>query len=155
MEIELDTESVVQQAVQDMLKEYKTDKDPFSKWIEDFVFDLIDDDKSWKIEQQLIKLGNQLLNEEYQLLNENNNQDFDVETYKKVLVKLKKIIVQYKQKIDDLTKKVEHEIANNNLDLSQFYQGNRSIQSFINKTKTTNRNQFIFAKNVRWRRSVF
>ncbi|MFN8282423.1 MAG: UvrD-helicase domain-containing protein [Chitinophagales bacterium] len=135
MEIELDTESVVQQAVQDMLKEYKTDKDPFSKWIEDFVFDLIDDDKSWKIEQQLIKLGNQLLNEEYQLLNENNNQDFDVETYKKVLVKLKKIIVQYKQKIDDLTKKVEHEIANNNLDLSQFYQGNRSIQSFINKTK--------------------
>jgi ATP-dependent exoDNAse (exonuclease V) beta subunit len=135
MEIELDTESVILQAVQDMLKEYKTDKDSFSKWIEDFVFDLIDDDKSWKIEQQLTKLGSQLLSEEYQLLTENNSYDFDIETYKNVLVDLKKIWIDYRKKMDDLTKQVESEIAKDNLDLSMFYQGARSVQSFINKTK--------------------
>ena len=136
MEIELDTESVIQQAVQDMLKEYKTDKDSFSRWLEDFVFDLIDDDKSWKIEQQLIKLGSQLLSEEYQLLSQNNQQDFDIETYKKTLLDLKKIVLDYRKKIDDLTKQIEREIENDNLDLSLFYQGTRSVQSFINKTKS-------------------
>ncbi|MBK6273265.1 MAG: UvrD-helicase domain-containing protein [Saprospirales bacterium] len=136
MEIELDTESVIQQAVQDMLKEYKTDKDSFSRWLEDFVFDLIDDDKSWKIEQQLIKLGSQLLSEEYQLLSQNNQQDFDIETYKKTLLDLKKIVLDYRKKIDDLTKQTEREIENDNLDLSLFYQGTRSVQSFINKTKS-------------------
>ena len=136
MEIELDTESVIQQAVQDMLKEYKTDKDSFSRWLEDFVFDLIDDDKSWKIEQQLIKLGSQLLSEEYQLLTQNNQQDFDIETYKKTLLDLKKIVLDYRKKIDDLTKQTEREIENDNLDLSLFYQGTRSVQSFINKTKS-------------------
>ena len=136
MEIELDTESVIQQAVQNMLKEYKTDKDSFSRWLEDFVFDLIDDDKSWKIEQQLIKLGSQLLSEEYQLLTQNNQQDFDIETYKKTLLDLKKIVLDYRKKIDDLTKQTEREIENDNLDLSLFYQGTRSVQSFINKTKS-------------------
>ncbi len=136
MEIELDTESVIQQAVQDMLKEYKTDKDSFSKWLEDFVFDLIDDDKSWKIEQQLIKLGSQLLSEEYQLLSQNNQQDFDIETYKKTLLDLKKIVLDYRKKIDDLIKQTEKEIEKDNLDLSLFYQGTRSIQSFINKTRS-------------------
>jgi len=51
VEVELDTESVVQQAVQALLKEYKTDSDTFSKWIEEYVFDLIEEDKSWKIEK--------------------------------------------------------------------------------------------------------
>ena len=53
MEVELDTDMVIQQAVQAMLKEYKTDKDAFSKWLEEYVFDLIEEDKSWKIEKNI------------------------------------------------------------------------------------------------------
>jgi ATP-dependent helicase/nuclease subunit A len=42
MEVELDTDNVIHHAVEAMLKEYKTDKDAFSKWIEEYVFDLIE-----------------------------------------------------------------------------------------------------------------
>ena len=82
MEVELDTDLVIQQAVLAMLKEYKTDKDTFSKWIEEYVVDLIEEDKSWKIEKNIAKLARQLLSEDYQLLASSNNQRFDIESYK-------------------------------------------------------------------------
>jgi ATP-dependent exoDNAse (exonuclease V) beta subunit len=68
MEVELDTDSIIDLAVQAMLKEYKTDKDAFSKWIEEYLHDLIEEDKSWKIEKHISKLARQILSEEYQLL---------------------------------------------------------------------------------------
>ena len=61
MEVVLDTDAVIMQAVEDMLKEYKSDKDSFSRWLEEYVFDLIEEDKSWKIEKNISKLAKQLL----------------------------------------------------------------------------------------------
>jgi ATP-dependent helicase/nuclease subunit A len=106
MEVELDTDLVIQQAVLSMLKEYKTDKDAFSDWLEEYVFDLIEEDKSWKIEKNISKLSKQLLSEDYQLLASENNLNFDIETYKKALTALKQIVYNYRKGIDDLTKKV-------------------------------------------------
>ncbi|MDB5226988.1 MAG: ATP-dependent helicase, partial [Bacteroidota bacterium] len=135
MEVELDTDAVVQQAVQAMLKEYKTDKDPFSKWIEEYLYDLIEEDKSWKVERHISKLAKQILNEEYQLLNMDKQQQFDIESYKNVLQELKKLVTDYRKKLNDLTHEVNEKIKADSLDLSLFFQGTRSVQSFINKTK--------------------
>ena len=135
MEVELDTDLVIQQAVLSMLKEYKTDKDAFSDWLEEYVFDLIEEDKSWKIEKNISKLSKQLLSEDYQLLASENNLNFDIETYKKALTALKQIVYNYRKGIDDLTKKVIQQLKTDAVDLSLFFQGNRSVQSFINSTK--------------------
>jgi ATP-dependent exoDNAse (exonuclease V) beta subunit len=134
MEVELDTDSVIQQAVQSMLKEYKTDKDAFSKWIEEYLFDLIEEDKSWKIERHISRLAKQILSEEYQLLAQ-NMQQFDIETYKHVLTELKQVVFDYRKKLNDLTIEVHRKIETDNLDMSLFFQGTKSVQSFINKTK--------------------
>jgi ATP-dependent exoDNAse (exonuclease V) beta subunit len=135
MEVELDTNAVIQHAVEAMLKEYKTDKDAFSRWIEMYVFDLIDEDKSWKIEKNISKLAKQILSEEYQLLTAKNNQQFDIETYKQVLKELKQFVFDYRKKLHDLTQQVQQKIQDDNLDLSQYFQGLRSIHSFINNVK--------------------
>lgn len=134
MEVELDTEKVIGVAVQNTLKDYKQDKDEFSKWLEEYLFDLLEEDKSWKIEQNIAKLASQILGEEYQLMVMNNDQNFDIQTYKKALSELKQIIVRYKRKLESSTKEVEQKIARDHLDLSLYFQGNRSVQSFINKT---------------------
>lgn len=137
MEVELDTESVLEQAVQAMLKEYKTDKDAFSKWIEEYVFDLIEEDKSWKIERNINKQAKQLLLEEYQSITSENVSTFDIETYKNVLTQLKQIIYNYRNQLDTLTNDVLQKIQQDSLDTTLFFQGKSSVQSFIKKLKNT------------------
>jgi len=134
MEVELDTDAVIQHAVEAMLKEYKTDKDAFSRWIEEYVFDLIEEDKSWKIEKNISKLARQILSEEYQLLAINNHQQFDIETYKNVLKELKQFVFGYRKKLDDLTKEFEQKVLQDNIDLTLF-KGKSTISSFVKKTK--------------------
>ena len=134
MEVELDTDMVIQQAVQAMLKEYKTDKDAFSKWLEEYVFDLIEEDKSWKIEKNIAKLARQLLSEDYQLLATASNQRFDIETYKNTLTALKQIVFSYRKKLDDLTEQFEQKAAHQNIDFNLF-KGKSTISSFVKKTK--------------------
>lgn len=135
MEVELDTESVLQHAVQGVLKEYKTDKDALSKWIEEYVFDQIEEDKSWKIEKNINALAKQLLNEDYQELTSKHNRNFDIEIYKSALSELKKIIYNYKHSLDELTDEVLQKINQDNLDIRKYYQAKNSVQSFINSAK--------------------
>jgi ATP-dependent exoDNAse (exonuclease V) beta subunit len=134
MEVELDTDMVIMQAVQAMLKEYKTDKDTFSKWLEDYVFDLIEEDKSWKIEKNISKLAKQLLNEDYQLLAIESEQRFDIETYKTALDTLKQVVYSYRKTLDVLTEQFVQKIAQENIDLLVF-KGKSTISSFVKKTK--------------------
>ena len=134
MEVELDIDAVIQQSVEAMLKEYKTDKDAFSKWLEEYVFDLIEEDKSWKIEKNIAKLARQLLSEDYQLLATGSNQRFDIETYKSALTELKQIVFNYRKRINDLIKKFEQKIQQDNIDLTVF-KGKSTINSFVKKTK--------------------
>lgn len=135
MEVELDTDLVINKAVEAMLKEYKTDKDAFSRWIEAYVIDLIEEDKSWKIENHISKFAQQLLKEEYQLIANATAEDFDIETYKAVLNELKQTVFSYKRFMDEKVQQVEAQIKQENLDISAYFQGNRSVQSFINNTK--------------------
>jgi ATP-dependent exoDNAse (exonuclease V) beta subunit len=135
MEVELDTDAVIGQAVQDMLKEYKTSGDAFSRWIEEYLFDLIEEDKSWKIERHISKLAKQILREEYQLLALQRKEEFDIEAYKKVLSELKRAVYEYRKKLNDLTDEVHRKLEKDSVDLSKYFQGTKSVQSFINYTK--------------------
>lgn len=135
LEVELDTQSVLEQAVQAMLKEYTTEKDEFSNWIEAYLFDVIEDDKSWKIENNIAKLARQLFNENYRLLAAKHPKEFNINAYKSTLDELRKITNQYKQQLTELTAHIEQKIQQEQIDLSLFYQGNRSVQSFINSIK--------------------
>ena len=136
MEVELDTESVLQHAVQAMLKEYKADKDDFSRWLEEYVFDLIEEDKSWRVENNINLLAMQLLKEEYQLRIPNDNHTFDIASYKETLVQLKKLYFNYQNKLETLTAEVQKKIEHDNLDLSLYFQGKKSIASFIKYAST-------------------
>jgi ATP-dependent helicase/nuclease subunit A len=135
MEVELDVDSVIDHAVQQVLKAYKSEKDTFSGWLEEYVFDLIEEDKSWKIERNITQLARQLIKEEYHHHITANEASFDMETYKKVLTELKQLIYTYRKKLTELTEQVEEKITRNNLDLNLFFQGNKSVQSFIKKTR--------------------
>lgn len=134
MEVELDTDTVIREAVQSMLREYKPEKDTFSKWIEDYLFDLIEEDKSWKIEQHIARLAKELLKEEYQLLTLHREQDFDMEEYRKVLLELKNIVYGYRQQLSELSQEVLRRIEADGIDTSLFFQGDKSVRSFINNT---------------------
>ncbi len=132
MEVELDTDAVIEHGVEQMLKEYKTDKDDFSKWMEDYLFDLIEEDKSWKVERHITKLARQLLREEYQLLAKSTGEQFDIQTYKSVLEELKQWVYSYRAHLTTLTDQLLLRVDSEQLDLTKYLQGARSVRSFIN-----------------------
>lgn len=135
MEVELDTNSVLQYAVQAMLKDYRSDSGAFSKWIEAYAFNQIEDGKSWKIENNIQKMATQLLSESYAISNTFEEDTFDIAIYKDVLTELKQIIKQYKSEMDALVSTFEKNILDQHIDLSLF-KGASTIPSFVKKTKS-------------------
>ncbi len=134
MEVELDTASVIEEAIQAVLKEYKTDNDTFSSWIEAYIFEKIDDDKGWNIEKNIASLAKELLNEDYRLLTEDRQQSFSIDNYKETRLALKKIVANYRQAMDDLVQNFEQEIERQAIDL-RLFKGKSTFVSFVSKIK--------------------
>ncbi|HQD11817.1 MAG TPA: UvrD-helicase domain-containing protein, partial [Chitinophagales bacterium] len=134
MEVELNTDAVLEEGVLNMLRDYHPGKDAFSEWIETYVYHQIEEDKSWKIERNISGFARQLFKEEYQRLVQEGEQVFDIESYKEVLLELQRIRKNYRDTLTKLTAAVEQRIAEEQLDITKYFQGARSVQSFIRKT---------------------
>ncbi len=120
-EIEMDTDSLLQEAVDSLINKAGIDKD-LTKIIIDFAFNKLDDDKSWDITLELNKTAKLLLSENerffIQKLSGKTKQDFE-----KLKQKLKKTEVTSTAYIIDESKKILELLDSNGLQKGDFTRG--------------------------------
>lgn len=137
MEIELDTQSALAAAVEQVLKAYESGKDEISQWIEDFVSDRIDEDKNWKIEDSLLQFSRELFNEDFRNIANEFALSDEKPDYKKVVSRLKEIIRNYTAFFNYHLDEINEYIDQNQLDING-YKGRSTIRSFLNKLTDCN-----------------
>ncbi len=72
--IEIDTDSVMNKIVDDLLDEIGTDEE-LTRYIEDFIFYSIEDDKGWKIDYRIKNIAKEIFKERYQEIKNNTGID--------------------------------------------------------------------------------
>ncbi|HEX5002450.1 MAG TPA: UvrD-helicase domain-containing protein [Bacteroidia bacterium] len=69
-EMELSTDHVIREITFDLLEESDTNED-LSSWLQEYLLDLLDNEKGWKIEPKIHETAKQLFSDEFRRLHEN------------------------------------------------------------------------------------
>jgi ATP-dependent helicase/nuclease subunit A len=137
MQVEIDSEKVLNKSVQILLESYGKEDVALSTWLENFVYKNIDNEKGWNIEKPIKNIGKELLKEEYTLIKK------DIETIEKtnfnqyddVAIQQQKIVTDYKKYIKSNGNKAAEIIENNNIDVNLFSHKKSSVGGFVEKAK--------------------
>lgn len=119
--VELDTKKVLNESI-DLFFNQLNERTETVNWLMDMVESKIDNGEGWNIRNELIKLGEQLFNEKYQLSSENIERILrDTENLKTYKSDLHKIINRFDSDIKELGTKALKLIEENHFDASDFY----------------------------------
>ncbi|MFC5047843.1 UvrD-helicase domain-containing protein [Aquimarina hainanensis] len=128
-EIEMDTEVLIEEAVDAVVAKVGEDKE-LTKVIVEFAFGKMEEDKSWDVTLELNKIARLLFSENdrkhLQKLSQKSASDFD--TYKK---ELQKKYLEYKEVIISQAKKINTRIQDIGLDQKDFLRG--SVPKYFEK----------------------
>ena len=138
MNVELDNNSVLQEAVKELFNKVKEDK-YLMQWISDYIDDKLNANKSWRLNSELESFGQNIFREDYQKMerqiaqnNPNSNlikSKKDLVDYKKSLTKLKETLmdelVASAQRFRTLSEK-------NNLTTADFSYGKSGVANYFN-----------------------
>lgn len=137
-QVELDTDKVLKECIQKLLESYEYADEDVAQWLEQFVYNNIDNDKGWKIETSIARLGKELLKEDYVLI-KNNLEDIkkiDFNQYHNVAKQQQEIIDNYKIYLQEQATIAENIIKENNINTVLF--SNDTIRAFIQNAKNSN-----------------
>lgn len=123
--IELDTTKVLKEAIKTMLMKVDENKNLFD-WLFLFSQEKIDNDKSWDIENDILKLSKNLFREDVKAFNIPEQQS--AEDFQKTL---KDIVTKFESKAKEIADKAKSIIENHNLEPSDFSGG--ATRSFYNQ----------------------
>lgn len=134
-ELELNTESVLDQAVDQLFMDLEEDKNKLLlDWLSGFAEEKIEKSETWNLRNTIKSLGFEIFKESYQHKADITNQKLHerefLNKYKQNLLKIKK---DFENKVMQLAKDALQAIQNNGLELSDFKGGSRS--SIFNLTK--------------------
>ncbi len=137
MQIEIDTQSVLEYCVQKLLESYEYVDEDISEWLLQYVYNQIDNEKGWNIEKQITELGKELLKEEYVLLKKDieHTHKIDFEQYQKIAKEQQEIISDYKKFVSTQGNLANEIIQKNDINVMLFSYKNSSIGSFVDKAK--------------------
>ncbi|QIJ88985.1 MULTISPECIES: UvrD-helicase domain-containing protein [Mesoflavibacter] len=121
-EVDLDTDSLLQKAVDNLISKAGTDS-TFTKILVAFALEKADDDKSWDITSDLFEMSKKLINEnDIPHLNE-AFKDKTLEDFEVLKTKLIKQIKVYEEQIINNAKRILKTFETNQLTKDDFYRG--------------------------------
>jgi ATP-dependent helicase/nuclease subunit A len=138
-QIEFDTIEALDEVVDKLLEEIGKDEN-LTKYLRDYVYANIDEDKSWDIERQIKTLGNEIFKERYwekrldsdlsgsalaSRLNTNENM---LDEFIQVLYKLKNAFENQMKSFGDEAEKI---LQKNSLEISDFSYGNTGVIGYL------------------------
>ena len=126
--VEVDNQSFLPEIVDLMLNELDQDgNDDLIEWLLAFMKDRIEDNKTWKINDEIVKLASNLFDERFITLSTPvQDQIKDKEVLKKYKQKLYAIIRSYENELKEIGKCAQGIIGKYNLDFTDFSGGSRS-----------------------------
>ena len=147
-EVELDTESLLNQAVDSLIAKAGTDK-KLTKVLIDFAIEKADDDKSWDISRDLNKVAKKLINENdiphiKEALKDKTLEDFEV-----LKIQLIKQIKTSENLIVEIATIVLKLIADNQLEFSEFSGG--YLPKFFEKLS---QKDFDIKLDLKWQENI-
>lgn len=147
MQIEMDTDSVLHNSVIQLLEESETENE-IAQWLEEYALNNIDNDKGWKIEKNIFTLSQELLKEEFLLLNENFEQirQPDFSKYKAIADEQQNIINIYKKNIQNKAKLAEEIIKESGINAKLC--SRNCLNSFIKNSKELSFDSYKTIRNV-------
>lgn len=127
-DIELNIDSVIGEVTRMMLDDIGTNK-WLRKWLQDFIFDKLNEGKSWKIEADIHNLAYELFKESYRKNFANGPAAPDSE----FINQLRKIIKDFELQMVTYGQTVLKSFADNNLDISDFAFGKTGVANYFTK----------------------
>ncbi len=132
-DIELNKNHVLEK-VTEMLFENVENNPDLKNWLTSFAFENINRGKSWEIQEDLMKLGAEILNESFKLMDENTRNKYSNKEY---LNKIRELIIalesDYENKITNYGKLAMDSINSAGLISSDFKQGTRGVYNLFNQ----------------------
>lgn len=126
--VEVDNKSFLPEIVDLMLNELDQDgNDDLIEWLLAFMKDRIEDNKTWKINDEIVKLASNLFDERFITLSAPvQDQIKDKESLKKYKQKLYGIIRNYEKELKEIGECAQGIVGKYNLDFTDFSGGSRS-----------------------------
>ncbi|MCQ2217737.1 MAG: UvrD-helicase domain-containing protein [Paludibacteraceae bacterium] len=140
--IELDNNSVLKDAVKVLFNKVKEDGD-LMNWISEYINEKLDDNKNWKLNKELEEFGKNIFKEDFKKKElEISNGSQPVET--KSILKNKDSLIQYRQKLNSQKKAIQDKLIalalpfqtitkELDLDTKDFSYGDKGVANFFNK----------------------
>lgn len=137
MNIELDNNSVLTEAIKELFNKVKEDKD-LMDWISEYINERLDKDKDWKLDQELQHFGRNLFREDYkkkeQEVKEQGNLIMkDKEALKNYRKKLKGREVEILQGVVNLARRFKETLEANDLETDSFAFGKSGVAGYFDK----------------------
>ena len=131
--VELDKDKILQIAIDNMLFELDRDENKqLLDWLEDYAKEQLDNNQSWDISKNMLKLGNELFKESYiQHLADISDKLHDKIFLKEFRGQLRAIITDFEQELTMLCNKALDIINRYHLNLTDFSGGSRSFMLYL------------------------
>lgn len=123
--VELDTDFVLQKAIDRVMQRVKTD-DLLRNWISELMSSSVEDGKSWSVKAKIAELGEELFKENYMLFDKHILDKFgDRKFLKKYRTFLNQIIREFEKQLTDIGEQGMILVREGGLELSDF-KGNKA-----------------------------
>jgi ATP-dependent helicase/nuclease subunit A len=134
-EIEVDTRSVMQHISEKLLDDIGRDKE-LTKYLVDFAFSNMDDNKGWKIDKAIIKTGMEIFNERHwqqKLTNESNVYE-DRQKLRVLIDLLFDTVKNFENTMSDLSLQAEILLKENDLRIEDIAYGKSGVAGYLLKS---------------------
>lgn len=156
-DIEMNSQLVLDNITNQLLKEVgKKHTKSISNWLLNFSYSLINEGKSWKIENAIKNLGNEIFKESYtaelikgkniEEIDDSEAQNFSFEKLYEIEKDLKKIKQDFENELNEIGKQGNEIMAKYGVGVSNFAHSNAGVANFFNNLQ---KNEFEIKTRVR------
>lgn len=136
--VELDSDYVLQRAVDQVMQRMSTDND-LRVWITELMNDSVEDAKSWSVKSKIVELGKELFGESYMLFDKEIQDQFKdrdfLKTYKRFL---QGVITSYEKRLEEYGRMGCRLIEESGLRVEDFKNGKRGVVNHFYKLRDKN-----------------
>ncbi|NTW32413.1 MAG: UvrD-helicase domain-containing protein, partial [Bacteroidetes bacterium] len=140
-EVEMDIEKIISEAIDLLISKVGTDE-LLTKILVEFTEAKTDDEKSWHIENDLQTFAKQLFKED-NFLHLEKIRSLSISDFLEIRKKIVKLISFFENEITKTSKEAKELIAQNNISIESFYQGNKGIGTYFENLANGNFDKII------------
>ncbi len=129
--LEMDSKEVMEKITDELLDTIGEDKE-LTAFLEDYVYQNIDENKDWKIDKQVKNVGMEIFRERYWELKQQFEDDvIDKSKVEKIISKLRKIVFGFENDMKDISVKAGKILSKYKLDIIDFSYATGGVMGYL------------------------